>query len=246
MSDNNTSHFSAFDQLQALRSGRAKTLRSQLAAVEGVSRRSRPTGRCRRHRGGLAAQPAEAACLERYSPGDEPPVPGVSGRPNRRGRAWRACHQDRLCSVSDRLDQTRRDQGDRHERVGGDPRFRAGLRRQDQRRRRAATARAARSAWPAKPPTPSPSPPARRRERTRPRLGAGPSISTKSTVRMQTSSLVLAAYRAGIPCTVHVALGTDIVHMHPHVSGAALGEASLIDFRISAASIATHGSTASG
>jgi hypothetical protein len=44
-------------------------------------------------------------------------------------------------------------------------------------------------------------------------------------------SVILAAYRAGIPCTVHVALGTDIVHMHPHVSGAALGEASLIDFR---------------
>jgi hypothetical protein len=45
------------------------------------------------------------------------------------------------------------------------------------------------------------------------------------------ASLVLAAYRAGIPCTVHVALGTDVVHMHPHVSGAALGEASLLDFR---------------
>jgi hypothetical protein len=45
------------------------------------------------------------------------------------------------------------------------------------------------------------------------------------------TSLILAAYRAGIPCTIHVALGTDIVHMHPHVSGAALGEASLIDFR---------------
>jgi hypothetical protein len=44
-------------------------------------------------------------------------------------------------------------------------------------------------------------------------------------------SLLLAAYRAGVPCTVHVALGTDIVHMHPHVSGAALGEASLTDFR---------------
>ncbi len=44
-------------------------------------------------------------------------------------------------------------------------------------------------------------------------------------------SLLVAAYRAGIPCTVHVALGTDIVHMHPHVSGAALGESSLIDFR---------------
>src|SRR5215831_5152205 len=44
-------------------------------------------------------------------------------------------------------------------------------------------------------------------------------------------SLVLAAHRAGIPCTIHVALGTDTVHMHPHVSGAALGEASHIDFR---------------
>jgi hypothetical protein len=44
-------------------------------------------------------------------------------------------------------------------------------------------------------------------------------------------SLVLAAHRAGVPCTIHVALGTDTVHMHPHVSGAALGEASLIDFR---------------
>ncbi len=45
-------------------------------------------------------------------------------------------------------------------------------------------------------------------------------------------SLLLAAHQAGIPCTIHVALGTDIVHMHPHVSGAALGEASMIDFRI--------------
>ncbi|MSR32133.1 MAG: hypothetical protein EXR99_11560 [Gemmataceae bacterium] len=46
------------------------------------------------------------------------------------------------------------------------------------------------------------------------------------------ASLLLAAAQAEIPCTVHVALGTDIVHMHPHVSGAALGEASHIDFRI--------------
>jgi len=57
------------------------------------------------------------------------------------------------------------------------------------------------------------------------------------------TSLVLAAYRAGIPCTIHVALGTDIVHMHPHVSGAALGEASLIDFRRLCSIVATmqHG-----
>jgi hypothetical protein len=45
------------------------------------------------------------------------------------------------------------------------------------------------------------------------------------------SSVVLAAHRAGIPCTVHVAIGTDIVHMHPHVSGSALGESSHLDFR---------------
>jgi deoxyhypusine synthase len=53
------------------------------------------------------------------------------------------------------------------------------------------------------------------------------------------ASLLLAAYRAGIPCTVHVALGTDIVHMHPHVSGAALGEASLLDFRRLCSVVAT-------
>ncbi len=53
------------------------------------------------------------------------------------------------------------------------------------------------------------------------------------------SSLVLAAYRAGIPCTIHVAIGTDIVHMHPHVSGAHLGEASLIDFRRLCSLVAT-------
>jgi hypothetical protein len=52
-------------------------------------------------------------------------------------------------------------------------------------------------------------------------------------------SLVLAAYRAGIPCTIHVALGTDVVHMHPHVSGAALGEATHLDFRKLCSVVAT-------
>ncbi len=57
------------------------------------------------------------------------------------------------------------------------------------------------------------------------------------------ASLVLAAHRAGIPCTIHVALGTDIVHMHPHVCGAALGAASLTDFRrlCSVVATAAHG-----
>ncbi len=34
-----------------------------------------------------------------------------------------------------------------------------------------------------------------------------------------------------IPVTVHVAIGTDIVHMHPQADGAALGAATLLDFR---------------
>ncbi len=45
------------------------------------------------------------------------------------------------------------------------------------------------------------------------------------------SSLAVAAHRLGVPLTVHVALGTDIIHMHPDASGAAIGDASLRDFR---------------
>ncbi|MBV8223021.1 MAG: hypothetical protein JO293_06635 [Candidatus Eremiobacteraeota bacterium] len=35
-----------------------------------------------------------------------------------------------------------------------------------------------------------------------------------------------------VPVTVHVAIGTDIIHMHPQADGAALGAASLFDFRL--------------
>jgi hypothetical protein len=44
-------------------------------------------------------------------------------------------------------------------------------------------------------------------------------------------SLLVAAHRCGIPITVHVAVGTDIIHMHPRASGADIGETSLRDFR---------------
>jgi hypothetical protein len=44
-------------------------------------------------------------------------------------------------------------------------------------------------------------------------------------------SVLAAAARLGIPVTVHVAMGTDVIHMHPAASGAALGEGSLRDFR---------------
>jgi hypothetical protein len=51
-------------------------------------------------------------------------------------------------------------------------------------------------------------------------------------------SLAATAHRLSIPLTVHVALGTDITHMHPHASGAALGDTSLRDFRYFVSSVA--------
>ena len=46
------------------------------------------------------------------------------------------------------------------------------------------------------------------------------------------ASLLVAARRSGIPLTIHVAIGTDIVHMTPRLNGASLGKASLDDFRL--------------
>jgi hypothetical protein len=51
-------------------------------------------------------------------------------------------------------------------------------------------------------------------------------------------SVLAAAERLRIPVTVHVAIGTDIIHMHPAASGAALGEGSLRDFRYFASNVA--------
>ena len=45
------------------------------------------------------------------------------------------------------------------------------------------------------------------------------------------ASLLVAAQRQGVPATVHVAIGTDIVHMTPRLDGGALGRATLTDFR---------------
>jgi deoxyhypusine synthase len=45
-------------------------------------------------------------------------------------------------------------------------------------------------------------------------------------------SLLATAARLGIPVTVHVAVGTDIIHIHPGADGAAIGKATFDDFRI--------------
>jgi hypothetical protein len=51
-------------------------------------------------------------------------------------------------------------------------------------------------------------------------------------------SVACASARLGIPLTAHVAIGTDIIHMHPEASGAAIGEGSLRDFRYFASNVA--------
>ena len=51
------------------------------------------------------------------------------------------------------------------------------------------------------------------------------------------SSVLACADEKGIPLTVHVSLGAEIVHQHPELDGAALGESSLRDFRILASSV---------
>ena len=45
-------------------------------------------------------------------------------------------------------------------------------------------------------------------------------------------SILAQAYALKVPVTVHVAIGTDIIHAHPQASGQALGEASYRDFRL--------------
>ena len=51
-------------------------------------------------------------------------------------------------------------------------------------------------------------------------------------------SLLAAASRLDIPVTVHVAIGTDVIHMHPAADGAAIGAGSLRDFRYFVSNVA--------
>jgi hypothetical protein len=46
------------------------------------------------------------------------------------------------------------------------------------------------------------------------------------------ASVLACAYHLRVPVTVHLAIGTDIPHMHPTADGAALGMATLYDFRL--------------
>ena len=65
-------------------------------------------------------------------------------------------------------------------------------------------------------------------------LGAGYALGkhiAKSDYPHKDKSILAAAFDAGVPLTVHVALGTDIVHQHPTADGSAIGQASFQDFK---------------
>jgi len=66
-------------------------------------------------------------------------------------------------------------------------------------------------------------------------MGLGESLGAfldKAHPQFGRSSLVLQAYRRDVPVTSHVALGTDVIHMHPSADGAVLGQGSMIDFQV--------------
>jgi hypothetical protein len=75
-------------------------------------------------------------------------------------------------------------------------------------------------------------------------LGLGAAVGQRIAeggTRFAELSLLAAAWTRGLPATVHVALGTDIVHIHPACDPAAVGRGSHLDFRIFAAQVARLG-----
>jgi len=66
-------------------------------------------------------------------------------------------------------------------------------------------------------------------------FGIGQSVGEmiyRSSFRFKNRSIFANACELGIPATVHVAIGTDIIHMHPEADGMAIGEGSFRDFKL--------------
>ncbi len=77
-------------------------------------------------------------------------------------------------------------------------------------------------------------------EGTREGLGLGEAIGRaidRGPFPHKDHSVLCAAYRRGIPVTVHIGVGYDIIHEHPTADGAALGQASYTDFLVFAEQI---------
>jgi hypothetical protein len=66
-------------------------------------------------------------------------------------------------------------------------------------------------------------------------LGLGEALGralVRTAPRHEELSLLCAAYKARVPFTAHLAVGTDIAHFHPLADGAALGATTHTDFRL--------------
>jgi len=75
-------------------------------------------------------------------------------------------------------------------------------------------------------------------------LGLGAAVGQailEARLRHRKLSILATGARLGIPVTAHVAIGTDIIHMHPRADGRAIGDGSLRDFRILTSVVATLG-----
>ena len=65
-------------------------------------------------------------------------------------------------------------------------------------------------------------------------LGIGEALGSriaKANFKHKEMSVLAAGSKYGVPVTVHVAIGTDIIHQHPSANGMAIGEGSLLDFK---------------
>ena len=59
----------------------------------------------------------------------------------------------------------------------------------------------------------------------------GECVSSRAAGERAGFSILAEAHRLGVTLTVHVAIGADVMHLHPTADGAALGRASFTDFR---------------
>ena len=77
-------------------------------------------------------------------------------------------------------------------------------------------------------------------EAVRDTIGLGEAVGrmiAREAFPHQEISILAAGYRLGVPVTVHIGIGYDIIHEHPNCDGAALGAASYHDFLVFAQSV---------
>src|SRR5713226_8722074 len=75
-------------------------------------------------------------------------------------------------------------------------------------------------------------------------LGLGMAVGQailKARLPHRLLSILATGARLAVPVTAHVAIGTDIIHMHPKADGKALGDGSLRDFHTLTSVVATLG-----